>query len=180
MTLGAFEATVTLAMDGFLCATCGEHHAALPMCLGASAPELWFQMSDAERGEDSELTSDQCVIQGKYFFLRGRLVLPVLDGPEPFVWLVWVSLSEASFDRVRALWTAEGREREPPYFGWLQSDLPYEPTTLSLRTSVQTGPVGERPTIILEPSDHPLSVEQREGITMARVQAIVEAAMHGG
>jgi hypothetical protein len=91
---------------------------------------------------------------------------------------VWVSLSEKNFLRACKLWHNEGRETEPPYFGWLQNELPYEPSTLSLKTSVQTMPVGERPNIILEPSDHPLSLEQQHGITMARVQQIVETCLH--
>jgi hypothetical protein len=33
--------------------------------------------------------------------------------------------------------------------------------------------------VTLEASDHPLSIEQRDGITMARVREIVEAALHG-
>ena len=82
--------------------------------------------------------------------------------------------------RRRARTRANRRRRErSPYFGWLQSALPYEPTTLYLKTSVHTIPVGERPDIVLEPSDHPLSVEQRHGITMARVQQIAEACLHG-
>ena len=166
-------------MTGFQCATCGEYHDDLPMCLGAPAPARWNSLSETERGENSGLSSDQCVIQGQHFFVLRRLLLPVIDGPEPFVWLVWVSLSEASFLRVNELWKQEDRESEPPYFGWLQSALPYEPTTLSLKTSVQTSPVGERPIVTLEASDHPLSVEQRDGITMARVREIVEAALHG-
>jgi len=31
----------------------------------------------------------------------------------------------------------------------------------------------------LESTDHPLAVEQREGITMDRVQEIAEALLHG-
>ncbi|MFG6414595.1 DUF2199 domain-containing protein [Roseateles sp. DC23W] len=166
-------------MSGFHCATCGEYHNELPMCLGAPAPPLWNSLSETERGENSGLSSDQCVIRGEHFFVLGRLLLPVIDGPDSFVWLVWVSLSEASFRRVNELWEQEGRESEPPYFGWLQSALPYQPTTLSLKTSVQTSPAGERPVVTLEASDHPLFIEQRDGITMARVQEIVEAALHG-
>ncbi|MEO6276652.1 DUF2199 domain-containing protein [Roseateles sp.] len=166
-------------MSGFLCATCGEFHDDLPMCLGASAPALWHSMTESERGDDSGISSDQCVIQGKHFFILGRLLLPVLDGQGPFVWLVWVSLSEKSFLRVNELWEQEGRESEPPFFGWLQSALPYEPTTLSLKTSVQTSPVGERPVITIEAAGHPLAIEQRDGIDMKRVQKIVEAALHG-
>jgi hypothetical protein len=62
---------------------------------------------------------------------------------------------------------------------WLQSALPYSPTTLNLRTNVLTQPIGQRPLIELEPTDHPLSVEQRHGITMARVREIAEAALDG-
>ena len=165
-------------MTGFVCATCGEYHAELPMCLGAAAPALWYSLSEEERAARVELTSDQCVIDGEHFFILGRIVLPVLDGPDPFVWLAWVSLSEQNFLRSCELWCTEGRESESPYFGWLQSALPYERSTLSLKTSVQTMPVGERPIITLESTDHPLSIEQREGITMARVQQIVEAVLH--
>jgi hypothetical protein len=32
----------------------------------------------------------------------------------------------------------------------------------------------------LEPTDHPLPVEQRQGITMARVQALAELLLHPG
>lgn len=41
-------------------------------------------------------------------------------------------------------------------------------------------PVGERPVIALEATDHPLSLEQQHGITMARVQQMAEAAWHVG
>ena len=157
---------------GFDCTVCGQHHDELPMCFGANAPELWLSLTEAEREARAELTSDQCVIDGKYFFVLGRILLPVVDGPGPFVWLAWISLSESNFVRTGELWNSEGREHETPYFGWLQSALPYPQTTLSLRTSVQTMPVGERPTITLEPIEHPLSLEQRHGITMARVQQI--------
>ena len=166
-------------MSGFQCATCGQWHDELPMCFGPSAPDLWFGLPEAERAARAELSSDQCVIDGQYFFVLGRIVLPVVDSPESFVWLAWVSLSETNFARARELWNTPGREREPAYFGWLQSALPYSPVTLNVKTNVHTKPVGERPEIELQPTDHPLAIEQREGITLARVREIVEALMHG-
>lgn len=72
----------------------------------------------------------------------------------------------------------EGRESESPYFGWLVNSILGYPETASLKTHVHTQPVGLRPLIALEPTDHPLAVAQREGITMARVQEIVERVMH--
>jgi hypothetical protein len=96
----------------------------------------------------------------------------------PFVWLVWASLSEASHERMCERWEVVGREHDAPYFGWLSSYLPYEPTTLNLKTHVHTRRVGVGPTIELEPTDHPLAVEQREGLTLAQLEAKVERLLH--
>jgi len=38
--------------------------------------------------------------------------------------------------------------------------------------------VGIRTTVELEPTDHPLAVEQRTGITTARVREIAERLLH--
>jgi hypothetical protein len=48
-----------------------------------------------------------------------------------------------------------------------------------LKTNIHTNPVGVRPFVELEPTDHPLAVEQRNGITLARVQEIAEIILHG-
>src|SRR4051794_21055101 len=82
-----------------------------------------------------------------------------------FSWDVWVSWSAQNFGRVFDLWKQPGRESEPPYFGWLNSNFPGHPETLSLKTMVHTRPVGVRPLIGLEATDHHLAVEQRTGIT---------------
>ena len=64
------------------------------------------------------------------------------------------------------------------YFGWLSSILPTYPSTLHLKTHVHTRPIGIRPLIELEPTDHPLAREQRMGITWERVLEINRAALH--
>ncbi|MNZ16093.1 hypothetical protein D3C78_330590 [compost metagenome] len=168
-----------VTVSGFICNTCGKPHDELPMCFGPSAPDLWYSIPETERDERGELSSDQCVIDGEHFFVLGRILIPVTDGVGPFAWLAWISLSESNFLRMCELWERDGREAEPPYCGWLQSDLPYEPSTLGLEIQVQTMPLGERPLILFDHTVHPLSVEQYTGITMARVQSIVEAALHG-
>jgi hypothetical protein len=166
-------------MKGFNCSTCGQYHEEMPMCFGASAPELYWRIPEQERNTRIDLTSDQCVIDEQHFFVLGRILIPVEGLSEPFVWLCWVSLSETNFLRACELWHSEGRESEPPYFSWIQSDLPYEKTTLSLKASITTMPLGERPLIKLHECDHPIYFEQRDGITLSRVQQIAETALHG-
>lgn len=149
------------------------------MSYAAAAPAYWDpSLSD---GTLSQLDEELCVVNAEHFFMRARLVIPVVDGPPgaEFEWGVWVSLSPASFSRAVTLWAVPGREQEPPYFGWLSTELPlYEPSTLQLGTNIHTQPVGSRPIVTLEPTDHPLAVDQRSGITLARVQEIAEILLH--
>ncbi len=167
------------AMAGYTCRVCDKYHDELTMHYGAAAPYLYYTLPEQERERRCLLSSDQCVIDEKHFFIVGNLELPVIGIAEKFSWDVWVSLSRENFARAYKLWKVEGREAEPPYFGWLNTLLPGYPETLHLKTHVHTRAVGGRPLIELEPTDHALAVEQREGITRERVQEIAEIVQHG-
>jgi hypothetical protein len=151
----------------------------LPLHYGAAAPVYWFAIGPDERERRCQLSSDQCIIDEQHFFIVGNLEIPVLGLDEKFSWDVWVSLSAKNFARACELWEQPGREAEPGYFGWLGTALPGYPDTVNLKTRVHTRAVGRRPLIELEPTDHPLAVEQREGITRERVQEIAELVLHG-
>jgi hypothetical protein len=77
------------------------------------------------------------------------------------------------------LWEQEGREAEPPYSGVLDTLLPIYPNTQGLAVKLRTRPVGLRPSIDLEPVDHPLAREQQGGLTWQRLVAIASTLMHG-
>lgn len=163
----------------YLCHCCGERHDGSPMSYGTDAPAYWGTSLASD--ESSMLGQEQCIIKAEHFFIRARLVIAVTDAPPgtEFDWGVWVSLSRDNFARALSLWTTAGREQEPPYFGWLSTNLPlYQPSTVSLKTHVHTQAVGKRPLIELEPTDHLLAAEQRTGITLARVQEIAETLLH--
>ena len=125
------------------------------------------------------LSSDMCLIDEQHGFIVGNLELPIIGLDRQFSWDVWVSLSLPNFKRAFQLWEQKGRESEPPYFGWLSTLLPGYPETLHLKTMVHTREVGRRPRIELEPTEHPLAIEQQQGITMRRVQEIAELVLHG-
>ena len=162
----------------FRCRCCGEKHPGPPLSWALEAPDEWSALTPSQRRSKGDLSSDQCIIDPDRFFIRGSLELPVVDGAGPFVWDVWVSLSETNFKRASDRWHDPNRTEEPPYFGWLCNSLPGYAETLNLKSNVRTRQVGIRPLIELEPTEHPLAVEQRDGITMARVIEIAETAMH--
>jgi hypothetical protein len=162
---------------GYLCACCGQHHADVPLSYATMAPDAW--RAELAHDDESRLSSDLCVIRGEHFFVRGLIEIPVIGGDEPFSWGVWVSLSRERFAQTVRTWETPGRESQSPAFGWLNTTLPiYTPTTINLKTNVHTRPLGERPAIELEPTDHPLAVEQRTGITHERVLQIAEQLTH--
>lgn len=63
-------------------------------------------------------------------------------------------------------------------FGWLNAWLKPYPDTINLKTRVHFRDDGIRPYIELEPTDHPLAVEQREGVSVDRVAEIYALMVH--
>jgi hypothetical protein len=158
------------------CGRCGDWHDALPFSYGSDPP---VKQSILARVRPGRFGGELCRGGGSNF-IYARVVLPLIEAKETFEWTVWVSLSDANFARTKKLWTTHGRESEPAYFGWFATELPpgIYPSTRNLKTHVITQPVGIRPLVELEPTDHPLAVEQRTGITMDRAREFAALLMH--
>jgi hypothetical protein len=146
------------------------------MSYALMAPDPWFALPEQEREARAILGSDDCVIDDSEFYLRGSLELPLRDQTGTFVWSVWVSVSERSYNTILEFWDVAQRDHLPPIFGWLSNSISVYPQTRALKTNVHLRNDGMRPFIELEPTDHPLSVEQRAGITLQRVAEIADAA----
>lgn len=119
------------------------------------------------------IDDDLCTLDEEHFFIHGCLEIPIIGEEEMFTYNVWVSLSETNFKRTIDLWEDEDRaQKSDPMFGWLSTSLPGYPDTVNLKTNVHTRDVLTKPFIELEPTDHPLAVEQRNGITVDRIYEI--------
>jgi len=162
----------------YRCAVCGAEHDGPPLSYLLGAPLAYYQVSKWLRWYRCHLTTDTCRIDEKHFFILGNIRLPIRADSRSFSWTAWVSLSKENFQKSLDLWQSPGRENGPPYFGWLSSSIPGYPETLNLKTTVHTQPVGVRPEIQLEPTEHPLSLEQRNSITWERVNEIASIANH--
>src|SRR5262245_32283107 len=158
----------------YRCVTCGKIHDDLPD-LGADKPDPWWGVAEEERDARIELTSDTCIIDGESFFIRGVIEIPVHERPEPFGFGVWVSQERENF----LTYVVHYDSAEiGPFFGWLCTRLScYPEDTLHLKTMAHFRSGSRRPSIELEPTDHPLAVDQREGISLARAWEIVHHFM---
>jgi hypothetical protein len=158
-------------MFRFKCTSCNEWHEGMPT-FGAEAPLYFYSIPNEERSSRCILKSDTCVVDQEHFFVRGCLEIPVEGETEPFAWGVWVSLSKDSFAEFVACFDKPKRSHIGPFFGWLSAELPLYPSTENLKTRVHLRDNGIRPYIELEPTGHPLAVEQRNGISVDRVAEI--------
>jgi hypothetical protein len=154
----------------YRCHTCGEEHDDLPD-LGCDAPDPYLDVPEEEREARTVFTPDRCIVRdddGEHYFIRGVIELPIHGQEQPFGIGAWVSQSRVNYERY------EADETMAPTFGWLSNRIAhYDETTFLLKTRVHFRSGGMRPTIELEPTAHPLAVEQRTGISVERAWEIV-------
>jgi len=159
------------------CPICDLEHDDLPLCFGIEA--LWRALvPESEFDQRVEPTSDLCVVDEKIFFIRGHIEIPVHESPEPFAFSVWSSLSEQSFLHMDERWEAADQGSDLPYFGWLCSPIPVYPETIHLKLSVQSRPPGLTPLFTVEPTGHPLAVDQHNGISIERWHDLAHQLLH--
>ena len=158
----------------FVCSSCGQKHSGL-FELAYGGPAQWIgeekkQPNSAIRTFDNVLTEDFCILNGKDFFVRAILYLPIIGSDrESFGIGCWVTLSKSNFGIYRDTFHTDDQGTLGPWFGWFSNHLKGYPETLSLKCQVHPQSGRQRPHIEVEPIDHPLAVEQREGITFDRI-----------
>jgi hypothetical protein len=163
---------------GFDCTVCGKHHDILPLSFSVKAPRAASLIPVPELEQRVLITPDQCVVDGRDFYLRGRIPVPILGFDEPFIWGVWAEVGPKNFIHTVEMWKVEGREAEPPFPGWMDTEIALYGDTINVEVDVWTQRVGRRPHFRLIDPEHPLAVEQRDGITMERAEQIAAMMLH--
>lgn len=183
-----------------LVAACGEHPLAtqdgrssggegdasveeVPSALlhwSAVAPSLYYDVPEEEREARCRLLEETCVILGvgndgeDVYCLLGDLHIDVHGLDQPLVLSTWVSVKEKTFRETRELW------HEPDivgkkYFAWFYNGYTaFEPKT-ALKANIEFTRMGVRPRIVLQPTDHPISVAAYEGISRERLDEVLNA-----
>jgi hypothetical protein len=149
----------------FICNVCHETHAGIPLSFAVDFPDMYANMSEPEREARALISSDQCVVDETWYFIRGCVEIPIIDTSEVFLWGLWASVKEDVFNQISESWEEEGREsRRGPFKARLANSLSVYSETLNLKLSMIIQPVGTRPLFVIE-DDHLLKNEQRLGIS---------------
>lgn len=152
-----------------ICSVCGEYHPVSDMELSFRRPDRICEMPEAEREAECQESDDICVIRREHFFVRGVLPLPIPGGNQPYRIGLWVELNEEDFRRVLELWEEPAQAHEAPFAVRIANHIPQLPETLGLCASLRlTGPA-TRPDVLVGDPEHPLHVEQLNGISRDRI-----------
>ena len=167
----------------WICCACGEVHQGV-FDLGCFRPDYWqgsadYQPNQVALESNHFLSEDFCVLEGTHYFIRCVLEIPIVGYPsQRFGYGVWSSLSLKSYQQYSSIFDTGEIDSVISWFGWLSNRLQGYPDTLNLKCRVHPRAGRQRPTIELEPIDHPLVKESIEGITPERLMGIYKEFGH--
>lgn len=179
-------ALVLLKSTSWTCANCDAAHQGM-FDLGSNSPDFWITVGTDEQCEPNSairldgnfLSSDFCVIEGQYFFIRAVLPIPVIGMTEHFGFGAWSTLSRDNFENYLTGFD-DGHYSDPgPWFGWLANRLADYVDDDPVPLSVELQPDTQRPKLYVDDPDHPLAIAQQEGITAERLLEIYRFHGHG-
>jgi hypothetical protein len=149
----------------FKCHTCVETHEGLPD-IGVNYPDPYFDVPEDERDSRVFVTSDLCSIDDEHFFIRGVIQIPVHGQDCDFGFGVWASQKKGNFQTYVDNFESD---QIGPFFEWLSTRLScYSDDTFCLKTMAHFRGGKRRPYIEVEPTEHQLAIDQRNGITFER------------
>ncbi len=173
----------SLADLRFRCTTCEVEHDGM-FDLACDAPDHWprersHEPNSALRLEGDFLSDDFCVIAGENFFIRCVFEIPVVGGAQKFGYGIWSTLSRDNFQNYVAAFDDGRPDNRGPWWGWFSNDLKTWPEACNTGCWVHPQLDRQRPVVVLDDADHPLSIAQDEGISVERLMAIYAANGHG-
>ena len=148
------------------------------MVWGPNAPDAMRHVPKPEWPRRVKLGTDECIIDGKQYFVRGCLDIPVHNETECFRWLVWVAVSKPELKVIRSFWRQLRNKPFPPTRGQLAVALPYEPGTIGLTVELTDAGPGDRPIAKVQDASHPLDREQHHGISLEDAYEKAGRMMH--
>ncbi len=147
------------------CGSCDKVHTGSCLDFGFDHPYYWN-----EEIETSHCNENFCSINHTDYFVHGVIELPIIGTNEDFRWGVWGSLSKENFQRML---DRNDEQDLPAMFSWLSTQIDDYPNTLSLKMYAHVQKGARRPVFELEPTDHPLALQQFDGILPTQIREIM-------
>lgn len=158
-------------MRPLVCKVCGDSHEGMPTNYGWAMPDELWEIPEAGRSSRAQFNSDCCQLDDR-FFIRCVLALPLNEQSGFYAWGVWVEIEESDYLRYGQLYREDARS-EPVFVGSIANVIPGYISTRGLAVEVQLQDAKRRPSVRVVNGSHPLTMEQREGISHQRHHEIL-------
>ena len=161
--------------NGYRCPTCGCWSEGMPTHWNLPLPDPVSGIPPSERQGRVEETvvGELLAVDDEHFFIRANLEFPIAGSEELLSYTCWMSLSRRNATRQLEHWFTEGRERTlEPMVGYLSNELAGFPGSFLHVARIHTQPVGVRPSMEPEPTDHPLARAYRDGVSLELVRQL--------
>jgi hypothetical protein len=166
------------AIFSAVCVCCGKRFEGSPS-YAFNEPLHYHCLSPEEQQTRCERDENFCCIRHEAqtdYFIRVCLEIPINGLAEPFLWGVWASISEKNLKRYIETWDTP--DETDSYFGWLCNEIPTYTETAKLKILSHPRRNNRRPWIEIEPGDHPLYHDWKNGISEEQVKTIMLKLMH--
>ena len=156
----------------YQCPICGQAHDELPE-MAFRWPDQGLAVPESERATRIKGNAETCVVDGKSFFIRGVILLPITGTSGHLGIGAWVSQSPENFQTYLKNFQTRGIG---PFFGWLCNSIPfYKSHTWDMKAALHFPGGNRRPVIELASSEHPLYADFSKGITLDKAWSIAHA-----
>ncbi len=164
----------------FQCGECGNWHRGSPS-FTYKRPWHYFDIPEAERDKRIKIDKNRCAIDWESYYIRVNLEIPIKGVKEGFLWGVWISQSEESFQRY--VKTYDQDQSGDGSTGWLEVTMPgYAKdgeATAVLGCYAEWGDASRIPMITkLFDTDHPIQRDMKDGITWDRAVELAQLAIN--
>lgn len=171
-----------LSGSNWLCSRCDAPHQGM-IDFAAFRPDPWrgpevYAPNNELILDRDFLSEDFCVMDGKYFFVRCVLEIPVHGLAQKFGFGCWGTLSRTNFERYVDRFDDAGFQGEGPWGSWLCNQLlDYvgdEPLACWMHPQLDR----QRPVLRVQDADHPLAIAQADGVDAEVILEIYRRSGH--
>lgn len=163
----------------WICPCCGEEQTGLIDSVSYQYPDNWMT-GDEQTDPNGKMNEDFCIFDrgnGQMErYIRCILLLPIQEHERSFMFGVWISVSEDSWEIYRDGFES-GQYSEDWCHGFLGNEIGPFPDSFILQCEVVFGEDNNRPEVFFYEADHDLVVAQANGISVGKVEEITAPLM---
>lgn len=134
-------------------------------------PDPIYALPEDQRALRAQTHSDLCSLDGRRYFIRGVVYVPVPDLGTEFGWGVWAEVSREVFLRYQEIYD-EDASGEPPVAGVL-ANMPPGYSQIEQPLEIHFGPSDQRPTFKPSPTESEFYREHVGGMPVRKWHRII-------